>query len=167
MGREPFWCLKHVRDALPAKEGIRTGDFFFLREKYDDDNFVLQVGGCFWMEKIREELILIQKVIKRVVKRVLQEKSFSVLLRLISVIAQKWFTPKSGNLKLINSSCKVKNSGPWDIQEGHSAFPGSPTNLIFIQWVIAFHPAGQSCHNEEEEVRKCVSHSEYSFCKFQ
>ena len=31
------------------------------------------------MEKIREDLIQIQKVIKRVVKKVLQEKEFSVV----------------------------------------------------------------------------------------
>lgn len=53
-----------------------------LREKYDDDNFVLQVGGCFWMGKVREELIQIQKVIKRVVKKkVLQEKSFFCVVK--------------------------------------------------------------------------------------
>ena len=53
------------------------------------------------MEKIREDLIQIQKVIKRVVKKVLQEKEFSVLLRMIpslsgfchsdDLTAWKWF----------------------------------------------------------------------------
>lgn len=59
-------CTRYI--TLPAKEGIRL-EIFLLREKYDDDNFVLYVGGCFWMGKVREELIQIQKVIKRVVKK--------------------------------------------------------------------------------------------------
>ena len=34
---------------------------------------------------------------------------------------------------------KIKEPGIWEIQDGHLAFPGSLTDLIFIWWAKAFH----------------------------